>query len=217
VTASDVTKIIAALSEARSIGDEAYWAEVVPLIVPHVANEIANAYDFSFTMSEYSSVVTVANQSDYTLSGTNFNLRDIISIRYGTDKRPLTRLRTLDADDAVYDRTITEVQYWHEFDTDASGYPVVTLIDTPAVAGEILYVRYRLKDIPLGLFPDGFGYVLVRGVMAFLRPDKTDAYERALRGMIERYRSGGKEAQIAPIDPHLALGNQQIADVYGSG
>lgn len=217
MTTGDVTRIVAALPEAQAIGDETYWNRVVPLIVPHVADEVINAFDWAFTMNEYSSVETVADQSDYTLSGSNFDLRDIVSIRYGSDKKPLMRLRSLDADDMVYDTSITAVQYWHEFDTTNDGYPVITLIATPTVAGTALYVRYRLKDVPLKKFPDGFGYVLVRGVMAFLRPDRTYAYEKALKGMIERYRAGGKDIQIAPLDPHLVLGNNQIADVYGSG
>lgn len=217
MTIDALVALVSSLKGARAIGDLAYWEQVVPKIAPLVIDEISNAYDFSFTLADYSTVVTVANQAEYSLSGVNGDLRDVINIRYGTDLRPLTRLRTLDADDLLYDSTITDVWYWYSFDTDNDGNMVATLVATPTVAGTALHIRYRKKDIPLTEFPDGFGFVLARGILGWLDPEKQFTYDRALKGMIERYRVGGKDAQPAPIDPHLALGNRQISDLYGSG
>ena len=99
---NDITTIIASLPEARKIGGDAYWREVVPNMVPMVLDEIVGAYDFDFTCKTYSDESTVSGTSEYTIRGdSRKDCRDIISIRYGNIV--LDRKRALDIDQIISD------------------------------------------------------------------------------------------------------------------
>ena len=224
----DVVKVIAAIPEARKLGDEAYWEGVVPALLKQVLDEISCAYDFGFVLKQYSDVVTVVDQADYEIKGDkNYDCRDIVSIRLGTNKKVLTRLRPLDVDGLVSDVSgaiFGSVAAWTEFELSTANYPKITLYDTPKTAGEALHVRYRMKDVPLNRFPESFGYVIARGVLAWLGDTQISAtetrvglYRNALKEMIGRYRTGGKDINLAQLDPQIVAGNAQRSSLNQVG
>ena len=216
---NDVVKVISAMPEARKIGDEGFWAATVPALLNQVLDEIVAAHDFNFALKVYSTVVTIANEPNYEISGTNHDLRDIMSIRFGTNKKILGRWRPLDIDNLVSDvsgSTFGSVAAWSEFELSNGGYPIITLYDTPTTAGDALHVRYRLKDVPIERFPDAFGFVIARGVLAWLGDSEISAhqtrigvYREALDEMISRYRTGGKDINLAQVDPVIVAGHAQ--------
>lgn len=235
MTTSDITALVRTLPVAASIGDETYWSNAVPVILKQVLDEIASSYDFNFVMSEYSSVQTVADQADYNIYGDNYGLRDIISIRLGSDKDVLAKLRPLDADNLLSGgNTLGGVKGWYSFKTTNNGYPVVTLFDTPSSGGDTLYIRYRMKNIPIQAFPDSFGWVIARGVLAWvasgqvvqgqngptsfsLQQDAEFRFRQALARMIQRYRSGGADIDMVGVDPHITLTNKRRANLNRVG
>lgn len=218
MTSAAITDIIAALPEARKIGDAAYWSQIVPKILVAVMDEVVTSYDFDFTMREYSDLVTVANQSDYTVEGENGDCRDVVSVRLGSDKKPLARMRTLDVDVLSYLSALGGVTYWDPY-TRTDYYPVIRLVPTPTAseAGQELWIRYRKKEIEITDFPSEFGYVLAQGVLAWIDPNRRRSFEARLRKMVRRYKAGGRDVQLMPIDPQRAVANEEIVDVYGAG
>lgn len=218
MTNNDVVKIISSMPEARQIGGASYWRVTVPILLPTVLDEIVISYDFDFIMNEYSTVVTVVGQADYEVQGANRDLRDIVSIRYGADKKVLTKLRPLDADDLLSGgATLGATNAWYQFKLTNDGYPIVTLFDAPGSAGDALHVRYRMKDVPVERFPSSFSWVIAHGVLSYINTGHRLMFERALKKMIKRYKTGGKDINLTQIDPHLVLGHTRRADLTGIG
>ena len=212
MTNDDVVKIISAMPEARQIGDVSYWRVVVPTLLPTVLAEVTVSYDFDFIMNKYSTVVSVAGQADYEIRGANRELRDIVSIRYGADKRVLTKLRPLDADDLLSGGAMLGgTNAWYQFKLTNDGYPIITLFDAPGSAGDAIHVRYRMKDVPVERFPSSFSWVIAHGVLSYINTDHRLMFERALKKMIKRYKTGGKDINLTQIDPHLVLGHTRRA------
>ena len=236
MTTDEVTVIVQALPTARSIGDDAYWQQTVPAMLNAILDEIASAYDWDFVMAEYGTEVTVASQADYDIRGAKNELRDIMSIRLGSAKTVLAKLRTLDADNARSGGgTFGGVKAWYSATLTNDGFPVVTLIDTPSVAGTALWIRYRTKTPQIHNFPDSFANVITLGVMAWVSDgialsgqnmmnsrhqgqfNAGHRYQQALKNMIARYRTGGSDIDLAGVDPHITLANKRRSDLYGVG
>ncbi len=218
MTTDQVVKIISSMPEARKIGDDSYWKTVIPYMLQPILDEISVSYDFAFVLDEYSDVTTVADRSEYTMSGRNHTLRDIISIRYGSGYRVLDKLRTLDADDLKSSgSTFGDVAAWCSFKLSDSGFPIVTLFDTPATSGEVLYVRYRMKDVSIDRFPASFGWVIAHGVLSWVQVDFRPEFIGSLKKMIQRYRTGGKDISLATMDPSITTGNRLRASLNGIG
>ena len=213
---NDITTIIASLPEARKIGGDAYWREVVPNMVPMVLDEIVGAYDFDFTCKTYSDESTVSGTSEYTIRGdSRKDCRDIISIRYGNIV--LDRKRALDVDQIVSDEgTGSGVWAWSITSRSDDGYPVVKIINTPAET-KTLNIRYRRKDVGLEEFPDEFGYVIAQGTLAWINPYYRRFYDRAFKKMVKRYDAGGRDVDIAPVNPQMMRTNRTISGLYGTG
>jgi hypothetical protein len=208
----DIVKVVASLPQAKDVGEMAYWEEVTPSFVNLVIEQVVANYDWDFIMDEYSTVTSVSGQADYTLTGRNNSLRDIVSIRYGTEKTVLSKMRTLDADEALQNSpSISSVSSWFQALRDAQGFPIVTLIATPTATGDILRVRYRVKNIPLDRFPEEFNYVIAYGVLAWVAPDYTRLFNSKLKNMVKRYSLGGKDYQPVSYDPHIMRTNRKKA------
>ncbi len=190
----------------------AYWKQVIPSYVDLVIEKVVMAYDWDFAMDEYSSVTSVSGTADYTLTGKNNSLRDIVSIRYGTKKTVLSKMRTLDADSALQGNpSLSGVTSYYQALRNAQGFPIVTLVATPASTGDTLFVRYRVKSVPLDRFPSEFDYVIAMGVLAWVNPEYMGLFERALKGMVKRYSLGGKDYQPVSYDPHIMRTNRKKA------
>lgn len=236
MTTDDVVNIVQALPTARAIGDDAYWQKAVPAILNPVLDEIASSYDFDFVMREYDDVVTVTSQAEYEVRGENNELRDIVSIRLGSSKKVLTRFRTLDADNYLSGgNTLGSVGAWYVFAVTNTGHPIVTLFDTPTTADVILYIRYRMKTPGIRIFPDSFSNVIALGVLAWLGgslvftgQNAMDSrhqgqfnagfrYQQALKTMINRYRTGGADIDLAGVDPQITTANKLRSDINRVG
>lgn len=212
ISKDQIKKIIPSTPEGKQIGDETYWSQVIDAVMEPLLDKIATVYDWDFVMKEYSSVTTVADTASYTISGSNYDLRDIVNVRYGSDKKVLSQIRALEADDLLSDgNTLGSVQAWYQYGSDAKGYPIITLVDTPDTTGDALYIRYRKKDISLDDFPDSFSHVFVDGILGYLSDSKYLRFERSLKQMIKRYRVGGRDINLVGMDPHLSLGNSRRA------
>lgn len=210
----DIANVVASLPQSKAVGDMAYWNKVIPSYVDLVIEKIVMAYDWDFAMDEYSSVTSVSGTADYTLTGKNNSLRDIVSIRYGTKKTVLSKMRTLDADEALQGNpSLPDVSSWYQALRNAQGFPIVTLVATPASTGDVLRVRYRVKSISLDRFPSEFDYVIALGVMAWVHPDYMGLFNRALKGMVKRYSLGGKDYQPVSFDPHIMGTNRKKASL----
>lgn len=218
MTVSDVSKLLASLPQAREAGNSAYWNSVAPTILEQVLDEIATSYDFDFIMNDYSSVVTVADQSEYNIYGANNDLRDIMSVRYGSTKKVLEKVRTLDADDYLSGgNTVGSVAAWYPFKMNNQGFPIITLFDTPTTAGDALHIRYRMKKVPIERFPPSFGYVIAYGVLAWVSDAHYPLWMKALKKLIKRYETGGKDINIAQVDPHIVDGHNRRANLNRTG
>lgn len=214
---TQLKKIVAATPEGKAVGSETFWSQTIDSVLEPVLDKIATVYDFDFLMNEYSDVVTVVNQADYELTGANKDLRDVMNIRLGSDKDVLTKMRTLDADDyRSGGETFDGVQAWYQFKLNSQGYPIITLMDTPSSV-ETLYIRYRKKEISLKDFPDSFSHVIVDGVLGHLSDAKYRRFERSLKQMIKRYRTGGRDINLVGVDPHVTLGHSRRAALNRSG
>jgi len=217
ITVENLTKLIATLPEARAINpNEDYWKQMVPTVVSSVLDEITSAYDFDFTLNEYSTT-SVSGQAEYEITGDDYDLRDIAGIRYGTDSTIIQRMRALDAHDLLEGGSnLGAVQAWYQSGVTANGFPKVTLMDTPSSAVTIK-VYYRKKNLELTMFPDDFGYVVARGVLAWVSESHRLMFEKALKQMIKRHKVGGKDYMMAQLDPHVVHTNRKISDLYGAG
>ncbi len=208
----DIVNVIASLPGSKAIGDKSYWEKVAPSYVNIVLEQVIAQYDWDFIMDEYSDVTSVAGQADYTLKGKNNSLRDIVSIRYGTELTVLSKMRTLDADEALQNTpSLATVSSWYQALRSSQGFPIVTLIATPATTGAILRVRYRVKNIDLSRFPSEFDHVIAYGVLAWVDPNLVQLFNFQLKKMIKRYRVGGKDYQPVSFDPHIMRTNRKKA------
>lgn len=211
---SKITEIIAALPQAREIGDASYWSNVVPKVVDHVVDDIVTSWDFDFAIGEYSDDSTVSGTAAYVLRGANNDLRDIVSIRLGSSKKILDRYRPQDMDALLNaNQEPTGVFGWYLSNRHGDGFPEVTLVNTPTTA-EALYVRYRKNGLTLADIPDEFGHVVVRGVLGWMQPGLIGLYRDALRVMVERYKAGGRDVSLAPFNDHMMRTNKNIHTLY---
>lgn len=214
----ELAELLRSLPEARVVStDLAYWKNVVSSMLPHVLDEIATSFDWDFALNEYSSVTTVSGTAEYALEGQYADMRDIVSIRYGTTNKVLQKFRALDAHDLLVDGTsFGGVGAWYQSGVDSNGFPKVILMDTPSEA-KSLTVMYRKKNIPLAAFPPDFGYVIARGVLSWVSDAKRLFFEMALKKMIKRHKVGGKDYNPMQMDPQIVRTNNDIADLYGVG
>jgi hypothetical protein len=216
MTVDSIAQIITAIPEMRVVSaDKDYWISVIGEVVEQVIAEIGTAYDFDFTLKDYGSVTSVADTAAYKLQGRNSDLRDIVAIRYGTEL--LDRIRRIDAYEIQESgASLGGTVAWYQSDL-IGGFPEVTLIDAPGTSGVALNVLYRRRNIELGTIPDEFGFVIAQGVLSWLRPDRRILFERALKKMIKNHKRGGKDIDLVGVDPHIAMTNNKIADLYGAG
>lgn len=216
MTVDGIAQIIIAIPEMRTVSaDRDYWISVIGEMVSQVIAEIGTAYDFDFTLEDYGSVTSVADQTSYTIQGRNKDLRDIVAIRYGTEL--LDRIGRIDAYELQeVGGSLGGTVAWYQSDM-VGDFPKVTLLDTPATGGTALNVLYRRRNIELGTIPDEFGFVIAQGVLSWLRPDRRILFERALKKMIKNHKRGGKDIDLVGVDPHITLTNNKIADLYGAG
>lgn len=217
LTVNEIAGIIVSMPTVRSVSsDESYWREAVSRVIRPVLDEIGVSYDWDFSIDN-SSETSVGNQSTYELTGNNNNLRDIIAIRYGSDGTTLLRMSAVDAYDRLQNSsTFGSVVAWYQSGVNAQGYPKIVLLDTPATASTF-EVRFRIKDIPLSSFPADFGWMIVKGVLAFVIPELRIEFENALRKTIKRHKAGGKDYNPMTLDPQILAGNQQISSLYRRG
>lgn len=214
---NDIAKVIAAVPANRALGDESYWRDVTANILPSVIDEVTQAFDWDFSITEDTSQSTVADTAEYTLQGKNKDLRDIVTIRLGTKSSVLQKMRRLDAMDLLENGSnIGSVSAWYQSGVDSSGYPKVVLIDTPTTI-ETLKVLYRKRDIPIELFPANFQWVLKAGVISYVQPETRIVFMDAIKRMIKRHRVGGKDYNPAQLDPQIVQANRELNDLYGTG
>lgn len=214
MTVDQLINLVVALPQAKAIGDKAYWALVVPDLVQHVVDEMAMSFDFDFTLNEYST--TTDGTATMTLTGENMDLRDIATIRYNSTD-VLQRMRPADAFDLIDSSgTLGGVYVWYQSGVDSSGFPKVTFLDTPP-SGKTLNVSYRRKNIPLSAIPNDFGWVLGFGALSWVNPEYRVQFERSLKKMMRRYQFGGKDTNIAMMDPHASMDNRTITNLSGAG
>ena len=151
MTQVDVVKLIQALPEANKMGDHSFWNERVPQMLAVVIDEIVGMHDWDFAVKTYSDMSTVPGQVNYTITGKNNDLRDILNISYGG--KILQKMRPLDADDALDEgATLGGVKAWYSFERSTGNFPIVTIFDTPAEA-KTLKIRYRILLIGYSLYP----------------------------------------------------------------
>jgi len=218
MTVEQLVSIIAATPEGKAVGLKEFWADVMDDVLRPVLNKIATMYDWDFAMAEYSDKTTIASTADYEMTGTNFDLRDIVNIRLGSGKKVLNHRRPAEADGAQSESgTIGGTNSWYSFKTTDDGYPIVTLFDTPSSGGDALHVRYRMKDVPLSRFPGSFDWVIVDGVMGQLSDAKQARFNRSLKQMIKNYRDGGADVSIVGMDSHIANSNSKSASLNRVG
>lgn len=184
--------------------------------VTDIVGQVITAHDWAFTLG-VADKTTVANQAEYELKGSNKDCRDIINVRYGsgTSFRILDKLRPVDMDEMLTDRVVSGIGWWYVKGISSNGYPIVTIVSTPAGATDTIRYRYRKKDLGIGAFPDEFSPVLVYGVTARFVPEYYSVYERELDKMIDRYSAPGGEDNPAKLAPRIVRRNNRRGQLYG--
>lgn len=187
--------------------------EAIKAIIPLVINEIGTSYEWDFSTKSHTEV-TVADQSVYTFTGSNNDAQGIINVYYD-DTVLLQKLRPVDADAFLSNRTVTGIGWWTPAGRATGGFPKVKIINTPSDAGENLTYRYFIKMTEIGLIPDQYGYVIVDGVLKSLFPELKYQFDRSIKKMIDSYNQEGNDPMQQRLDPDTAAGNNRIARLYG--
>lgn len=215
MTLDEIVLFIARIPDAAKMGDQSYWKMTLGGMLPGITEEIAMAYDWDFIFA--SKVVTVTSgTSSYTITGTDYNIRDIQDIRYGENDVAIPRMRVLDALDYTEANQPTSVQGWYIESWNKSGYPVVKLVGTPT-ENTTMTIRYRKRDIPFAEFPGGFGMLFAARALAEVAPQRQIRYEQLLKKYIKRYHPGGKDYMQMQQDPQIVAGNRYRSSLYGTG
>ncbi|MEA1999268.1 MAG: hypothetical protein U9N61_08105 [Euryarchaeota archaeon] len=188
------------------------------LFVGNIANEVAMAFDWDFTMDQATETM-VADTADYILRGNNDDCRDIIIMKYkGSDDDTwyvLKEKSPVDMDHFLSERSVDGVGWWTIKRRTPDKAVEVTLYDTPGTTGDTLSYRYRRSDVPIGDFPDGFSGVLVSALAAKFLPSYRALYRLELNNMIDRYKSLGGSENPARLDRDIVTRNNEKSRLYG--
>ncbi len=217
ITTEQIADIVMSTPQAREIGDQSYWRDVVASEVASVKSEILTSYDWDFLLADYTQSFTATESQ--TIRGEDDNLREIVAIRYGSGNKVLQQMRTLDAYDLLDQDTSTStrgVSIWYLSETDDNGFPIIKLVGTPTTA-ENAQVLYRRRDVELNKWPDDLSHVLVAGVMANVSAPHRAIFERVLKRAIRRHKVGGKDYNMVQMDPQIVGTNKCISGLYGTG
>ena len=218
----DIEKLklmVASLPEARAISiDQPYWNDVVDAALDFVLDELLTAHDWDFATKEYESVVSVADQHDYSIRGDDNDCRDVVAIWYDDADKKLIKYWQDDMDDILAaSQNPGGVFGWTQAETDDDGYPVVSLYNAPAASGTKIRARYLKTEVILKDFPAGFLYVIALGILSWVFPGRRRSFERAMKKIVRKYRRGGKDLHQTPINPRAVRANNEIAGLNGSG
>lgn len=214
----DIVNVLVGLPESMNVGDLAYWKNKTPSYLRLVLNQVVDAYDWTFSTKSYETQTVTAGRNRYEITGKKNDLRDIINIKYGSNKIVLSKLRPLDADGMLQNNpSISGVNSWYIDSQSSKGFPEIILIGTPIVTGDILYIRYRVKNIPLTQFPSEFNHVIAYGILSWVNPAYLPVFETQIRKMVKRHSIGGKDYNPAPGDPHIAMTNRRNAVLSSGG
>ncbi len=192
--------------------------EIKDAVTRHAADivdQVSMAFDWEFTLGVADQAM-VAAQAEYELKG-NKDCRDIINVRYGSTSSwaLLDKLRPVDMDAMLSDRTVTGVGWWYISGRSTNGYPKITIVATPGDVTKSIRYRYRKKDIGLGSFPEEFAPVLIAALVARFIPAHTGIYEHEIAKMVDRYAVPGGEDNPAPLAAHIITRNNRRAQKYG--
>lgn len=215
MTLDEIVLYISRIPDASKMGDQSYWKLTVGWMLPGITEEIAMAYDWDFIFGSKTVTVT-SGTATYTITGTDYNIRDIQDIRYGENEVAIPRMRLLDGLDYIEQNQPTSVQGWYVESWNKSGYPVVRLVGTPT-ENTTMVIRYRKRDIPFVDFPAGFGMLFAARALAEVSPDRLMRYERLLKKYIKRYHVGGKDYMQLQQDPQIVAGNRYRSSLYRTG
>lgn len=183
-------------------------------VIPRAINRIISRSDFHFACGE-TSVVTVADQSDYECPGAEDDARDLINVRYGDDLVLLEKWSATDMDDLLsWISTPTSVKAWVRIPNMSDrNIPKIRLVGTPDTAGYTIQYRYRVKDIAFADFPMEWLHVLDEAIFKTLQLENT--FEREISLMIDHYSKGSGGAQPVRFGELTKNRNIERNDKYG--
>lgn len=196
--------------------------------------------EFDF-LHEVHEITTEADTVEYAVEGDSKNCRDVISVRFGDERRLLEKLTKNEADAHVSSAytsaygttgTATNVQVgWWWIERVENQFPVIKLLGTPE-ADAILYCRITVRGILAQRVPNEW-----RGVVIALAEDElfgmggiiTQAggtqsahpqlfsrkAENKLSDMVDRYRRRGPGDQPYPVDQITKKQNRRRNAMHG--
>jgi hypothetical protein len=136
-------------------------------------------------------MATEVGEPLYTVEGNWADCGEVLSVRYGTDKKLLNLVdadqleayeSTLgDDDDSTTAATTTDVTAWCVIGTEGE-FPVVRIIGAPDIV-TTLYFRYRRTNMPVEEFPRNWRHVLTAGVEAELFGAVGSIYQKSALGL----------------------------------
>jgi len=180
-------------------------------------DEIAAAYEWDFVLDETTlSGGTVADQSQYTLKGTNSNSMEIITIKYGSDENVLKKMHPIDMDWFLHNRSHSSTDFWVP-EGRVNSFPRVRLVATPGEASTQIKYRYRRNNIILDDLPGNFSRVVAMGVARNLDENLNGLYEDALEFMIDNYTATQVNERVVHLDSMLIAQNNWRSRKMGWG
>jgi len=210
MTTQEIVRLIEIVPVVRAIempADEKKKAinGYLPIAVAEVS---VASEDFDFAISEADfSGGSVADQANYVLRGEGArDCREIINIRYGDDYGLLDKMRQVDVDEWLTNRTHTSTTIWVPHGR-IDNYPRIKLVAAPDSSGENIRYRYFKKNIMINDFPDTFIYVIISGVVKRLIPAYVAVFNDDLATMINNYTTTGGADNPAKRDPEVTRRN----------
>jgi len=210
MTTQEVVRLIQIVPVIRAIEmPEDEKKEAIGNYIPIAISEISvrsEDFDFAIDVADYTGG-SVEDQADYVLRGEGKrDCRQIINIRYGDDYSLLDKMRQVDVDEWLNNRSHTSTTIWMPHGL-VDEYPRVKLVATPAVDDENIRYRYFKKNITVENFPESFIYVVVSGVVKRLVPAYGVVFNNDLETMINNYTTTGGADNPAKRDPETVRRN----------
>lgn len=181
--------------------------------------------EFMFTWGR-DTVSSVADQSEYLLTGADSDARSIVNVRFGITENLLAKKTVIERDDYLSGRARpTTVAFWTPIE-EQGGFPLIELVGTPAGFESIQY-RYVKKTVRMPEFPDGYRDVLVAmaesqlfgtvGVVVqnvhYIRTTDPLHFDRRaekeLSDMIDAYETSSGQEDAAPFSKSYRATNRR--------
>lgn len=176
-------------------------------------SDIVLASDWPFVQATVE-MATVANQSEYEVTGNSSDCRNILNIKYESENAfPLEKISNVRADQR-FAGSLTSVLGWTP-NGWSNGFPRFKLLGAPTVADIPIFVRYRRKNIGFGEIPDEFQKTFVLCTAAYLQPTYGGEAQEALKQMINIFDPSGGEEDPVIMDAQWRQSNVARSRMHG--